>query len=283
MSRIAVIGIAGNSVFLPVSEFHVGGETVEASSVHFEPGGKGFNQAVAAARSGGVVSFFAAVGKNDGDGIGDFLRREGIDAVLVEKEGASAFAAIVTDRHGSNRVTVHQGVQLAACDVALFERQIAAADLLLLSNEVAEEVNIAAIRVAKAHGVPVILNPAPARESDPYILENVDLFTPNEHETLGLDGKKNVLVTLGKRGCLLRGEDRIIPAVRAGTVLDTTGAGDTFNGVLAALVAAGTPLSAAARAANRVCAVGVTRRYAVSSIPTGEEIAELIKKEEKGE
>lgn len=281
MSKIAVIGIIGSSVFLPVEKFHVGGETVEASSVHFEPGGKGFNQAVAAARCGARVSFLAAVGREYGREFAKFLDSEGIRHTLVPKDASTAFAAIVTDRAGSNHVTVYQGAQLSEGDVLLFEEEIRSADILLLNNEVSEAVNIAAIKLAKKNGVFCILNPAPARASDGFILDNVDLFTPNEHETLGIENKENLVMTLGKRGCLLKALEEIIPAVNCGTVLDTTGAGDTFNGVLAAMLASERSLSLSAKIANRASSVGVTRRYAVSSIPTQEEMKKIIAESEK--
>ena len=281
MSRVAVIGIVGNSVFLEVEKFHEGGETVEAKSVHFELGGKGFNQAVAAARYGAEVSFLAAVGGDRLDEVKAFLENEGISPRLAEKDEQTAFAAIVTDKSGSNHVTVYQGAQLSESDVLSFENEIASADILLLNNEVSENVNVRAVEIAKRHGVFVVLNPAPARETLPCIIENVDLFTPNEHETLGLEDKDNVIVTVGKRGCIIKSENKNIPAVNFGKVLDTTGAGDTFNGVLAAALAEGTALSDAARVANVASSIGVTRRYAVSSIPKRKEIEKFISEMEK--
>lgn len=280
MSKIAVIGIIGNSVFLPVEHFHEGGETVEAASVHFEPGGKGFNQAVAAARCGAEVSYLAAVGLEYRAEFADFLSKESISHTLVFKDEPTAFAAIVTDKSGSNHVTVYQGAQLSGCDVLLFEEKIKNADILLLNNEVPEEVNIEAIKIAKENGVKCILNPAPARKNDKFILKNVYLFTPNEHETLGIEDNENVIVTLGKRGCLIKSTGETIPATNSGKTVDTTGAGDTFNGVLAAMIAEGKPLAEAARAANRVAAVGVTRKYAVSSIPSADEIEKIIEETE---
>jgi len=280
MSKIAVIGIIGNSVFLPVNEFHKGGETVEASSIHFEPGGKGFNQAVSAARCGAEVSFLAAVGNESEDEFADFLNKEGIKHTLVRKSGSTAFAAIVTDKTGSNRVTVYQGAQLSECDVASFEDEIRSADILLLNNEVSETVNIAAIKLAKKSGVRCILNPAPARVTDKLILDNVYLFTPNEHESLGIEDRDNVIMTLGKRGALIKSTGEIIPAVSSGTAVDTTGAGDTFNGVLTAMLATGKSLSYAAKAANLVASAGVTKKYAVSSIPKTTEIKKIIEKME---
>ncbi len=278
MSKVAVIGIVGNSVFLPVERFHVGGETVEASSVHFEPGGKGFNAAVAAARYGVEVSYLAAVGTDGYADIKAFLEREGIAATLVQKPEGTAFAAIVTDKSGSNHVTVYQGAQLTADDVMLFERKIAEADILLLNNEVAEAVNIRAVELAKRYGVRVVLNPAPARALHSYLLENVDLFTPNEHERESIDMLPNLVVTLGKRGCLIKALNQTIPAVDVATVVDTTGAGDTFNGVLAAMLAEGAELPVAVERANLASSIGVTRKYAASSIPTKQDILNFLNK-----
>ena len=278
MSKIAVIGIVGNSVFLPVEKFHEGGETVEASSVHFEPGGKGFNQAVAAARCGAEVSFLGAVGKEYRQEITEFLENENIRHTLVFKDGSTAFAAIVTNKSGSNHVTVYQGVQLSTEDVSVFEEEIKSSDILLLNNEVDERVNVKALEIARRYGVKCVLNPAPARKSDTFILNNVDLFTPNEHEALGIEDKENIIMTLGKKGCLIKSTGEIIPAVNSGKTVDTTGAGDTFNGVLCAMLASGLDVGVSAKIANKVASLGVTRRYAVSSIPTKEEI-KLIQNE----
>ena len=281
MSKITVIGIVGNSVFLPVERFHVGGETVEARSIHFEFGGKGFNQAVAAARSGAEVSFLAAVGREYGAEIAAFLDGEGIRHTLVRKEGSTAFAAIVTDQSGSNHVTVYQGAQLSESDAAAFEDEIKEADILLLSNEVAQSVNAKAVDIAARYGVKCILNPAPARDNGAEFANRIHLFTPNEHELLGIEDKKNMVVTLGKKGCLIKATGEVVPAVDRGKPIDTTGAGDTFNGVLAAMLASGEPLPRAARIANGVSSLGVTRKYAVSSIPTKEEIQKIQSETEK--
>ncbi len=271
MNKVSVIGIVGNSVFLPVEKFHVGGETVEASDARFELGGKGFNQAVAAARMGAEVSFFAAVGEDSYEKIEAFLKNEGIKAVLVKKDTPTAFAAIVTDRSGANRVTVYQGAQLEASDVEEFKSEIEKSDILLINNEVDESVNIAASEIAEASGVKIILNPAPARKTDKALLDRVYLFTPNEHEAEGLEDYPNVIQTLGKHGCLIKSEDKIIPPT-SDKAIDTTGAGDTFNGALAAMVADGKSLDDSVAVAVRASGKSVTRRGAVTSIPYRNEI-----------
>ncbi len=269
MKKVTVIGIVGNSVFLPVERFHVGGETVEATSAHFEYGGKGFNQAVAAARFGAQVEFIAAVGADGYDGIESFLKHEGITPHLVRKDTPTAFAAIVTDRTGANRVTVFQGAQLAPEDILAVRQSIENCDVLLLNNEVDERINATALSLAG--DAQVILNPAPARPTDRSILDKVSIFTPNEHEAEGLDDYPNVVQTLGGRGSLIKMTGEIVPACNVDAV-DTTGAGDTFNGILAACLAEGMELNRAVACSVKGSGISVTRKGAVSSIPTRDEI-----------
>lgn len=276
MMKVAVIGMVGNSAFMPVERFHVGEETVRAESIHYEMGGKGFNQAIAAARCGASVSFLSAIGNEYERDTVEWLERDGLSHTLVKKDGATAFAAILTDAEGRNHVTVYQGVRLSREDVLLFEDSIAEADVLLLNNEVDESVNLKALECAKKNGVFVILNPAPARAYSKEIIEGVDLFTPNEHELEGIEELDNLVVTLGGRGCLLKQSGVTVPAVNSGTVVDTTGAGDTFNGTLAAMISAGHDLASAAAIANRAASLSVTRRYAAGSIPTADEMKKII-------
>ena len=275
--RVAVVGLVGQSVFLPVKRLGKAGETVMADAIHTEPGGKGFNQAVAAARYGAEVAFLAAVG-NDAyaDTVQAYLKAEKIDAALCRKAAGTAYAAIVTDKDGNNCVTEYTGAQLTVKDVVAFGPKIAGADVLLLTNETPEAVNVAAAETAAANGVYVILNPAPYRPVSEKMLSLAGLLTPNEHETVGLDGRTNVVETLGGRGCRLRMTGETVPAFTVKAV-DTTGAGDTFNGVLAAALAAGQPLPRAVRAANAAAGLSVTRRGAVGSIPHADEIENFLK------
>lgn len=280
MGKIAVIGMVGNSAFLSVDHFHAEGETLAADAIHFEPGGKGFNQAIAAARHGGEVAFLGAVGAEYGKEIEDFLVKDRVTPVLPRKEGSTAFAAILTDGLGANRVTVYQGVRLEVSDVEAFSSHIAEADILLLNNEVPQEVNDRAIRIAKAHNTYVILNPAPARPLSAYIRDNVDLFTPNEHEHIGLEDRENAIVTLGSKGCLWKAEGRTFPSLQIREAVDTTGAGDTFNGVLAAHLAAGAAMGDAIPAAVAASGVSVTRKFAATGIPTAAEVAAYLQSKE---
>ena len=278
MIRVAIIGIVGNSVFLPVPRFHEGGETVVANDIHSEWGGKGYNQAIAAARHGAKVSFLAALNESDVTAVHAHAAQNGIELIPIPKETQSPFAVIMTDAGGANRVTVYHGAKLKECDVTAFAQKIADADVLLLSNEVSEEVNVAALRLAKKHGVRVILNPAPARPLCEELLSGVSLFTPNEHETVGLEQHKNVIVTLGARGCFLRETNERVPTANAGSAVDTTGAGDTFNGVLAVALAEGKTQKLACELANAAAAIKVTKRFVADAIPQREQTIHVWEK-----
>ena len=148
MPRITIIGLTGQSMFFNVPHFHAGGETVHATDFHSELGGKGFNQAVAAARQGAEVSFLTAVGVDDVEKVRAFLSEEGIKGMVVGKATPSAHATILTDGTGETRVTVFPGARLDVSDVKPFAEAISSADILLLTNEVPEAVNVRAAEIA---------------------------------------------------------------------------------------------------------------------------------------
>lgn len=274
MAKVVVIGAVGKSVSMDVDRFHVGGETIFAKSAHLELGGKGFNRALAAARQKVETVFVAACGADDATEIEACFAAEGARTRLVARPGeASDFASIITDATGTTHVTVFQGAALAAADVASVADEIGSAMVLVLDNEVPEAVNLAAAEIAAAKGVTVILNPAPYRPLPARLKELVDLYTPNEFETEGLDGVRGEVVgTLGEKGCRIRSTGVTLPAVNFGKVVDTTGAGDTFNGVLAARLAEGSSLEDACRAANVAAGLEVTRPYVLGAIPRRDEM-----------
>ncbi len=278
MSKIAVIGIAGESVFLSVDSFGKTGETTVAESFHNELGGKGFNQAVAAARYGAEVSFLCACYQGDVERFTEIAERNGIKSFFVGKKERSPYAVITTDRNGDNRVLVYRGAELDENDVKLFANEIKTADILLINNEVPISVNEKAVQIAKDNGVRVVLNPAPQRIHGCAFLKNIDLFTPNEYETDGLEDYQNVIVTLGDKGCLIRKTGELIPAFKVEKVIDTTGAGDTFNGVLCACLSVGVDIKAACQTANIAAAMKVGGKYILNSIPSR---AEIEKEKEK--
>ncbi len=272
MSGIAVIGLVGRSMFFCVPRFHSGGETVHATDFYEEWGGKGFNQAVAAARQGARVSFLGKVGNEaDSRAVSAFCEREGIAPVVYYSDPSdwpTACAAILTDGTGETRVTVARGSELDEADVDFgFKDEVAAADVLLLNNEVPEEVNLRASEIAEANGVRIIFNPAPSRPVPEALKRRVSLWTPNgfEEPSIG-DVEGEVVTTLGAGGCRIRSTGEVIPAPVAKAV-DSTGAGDTFNGVLAVRLAEGASLAEACAAANEAAAKSVTIRYVLPSIP----------------
>jgi ribokinase len=259
-------------MFFSVPRFHYGGETVHATDFYEEWGGKGFNQAVAAARQGAQVSFLCKVGNEaDSHAVSAFCGKEGIAPVACCSDSSvlpTACAAILTDGTGETRVTVARGSELDEADVdSGFKGEIAAADVLLLNNEVPEEVNLRASEIAETNGVRIVFNPAPSRPVPEVLKRRVSLWTPNEFEEASIgDVPGEVVTTLGARGCRIRSTGEVIPAPPAKAV-DSTGAGDTFNGVLAVRLAEGATLVDACQAANEAAAKSVSVRYVLPSIP----------------
>ena len=272
-AKIAVIGLVGRSMFFRVPRFHSGGETVHATEFHEEWGGKGFNQAVAAARQGAQVAFLGKVGSEaDSRSVGDFCEKEGITPVVYYSMPSllpTACAAILTDAVGETRVTVARGDELDEADVDFgFKEKIASSDILLLNNEVPEEVNLRASEVAEEHGVRIVMNPAPARPLPDALRRRVSIWTPNEFEETALaDVPGEVVTTLGSKGCRVRSTGEMIPACHCGEAVDTTGAGDVFTAVLSVRLAEGEALGDACRAANEAAGKSVMVRYVMPSIP----------------
>lgn len=278
MSKISVIGICGNSIFMNVDHFHEKGETLVANSVHEEIGGKGINQAVACSKMGAEVSFLGAIGDDiDGEKCKQTAIDFGINGCFAVKKGMkTTFAVILTDKNGENQVTGYRCAELCVDDVVSFENEIASSDILLLQHEVPEAVNEIAIEIANKHNVKVILNPAPIRPIPDKITESVFAVTPNEQEKQAINTNqfKNVITTLGKNGCSINYKT-FIKAIDVNPI-DTTGAGDTFNGVLAVCLAEGKDIETSCKYA--VCASGlsVTKKGVLNAIPTREEIERMI-------
>lgn len=290
--QITVLGLCGNSVFLNVDHFHVPGETVAALGRYAEPGGKGYNQVVAAARLGAKTAFITCIGDDsDGRMCMEFLEKEGILPLPQTEAGVpSAYACILTDKDGENRVTVFRGAADLLSPAFIMEQEavIAQSQFLLLNNEYPQSCNEAAMALAKKHRVKVIYNPAPAREVSPEFLSGCCFITPNLSETAVLLGQleknprklaallrekgiANAVVTLGSDGALLVTSEKILlyPARKVKAV-DTTGAGDTFTAAFTvALLSDGSPEQAAAQAVN-AAALSVCKQYVMPGLPTWE-------------
>ncbi|MFD8985554.1 ribokinase [Streptomyces sp. NPDC059564] len=291
MTAIAVLGSTNMDLVAYVSRAPRLGETVTGREFRTVPGGKGANQAVAAARLGGEVVMIGAVGA---DGFGARLRsalaEAGVEtAALRTVEGASGTAHITVDDEGANSIVVIPGANGSVTALeAGDDSRIGAADCLLLQLELPMEAVVAGAAAARAHGVRTILTPAPARPLPRDLLELVDLLVPNEHEAAALTGFTDplgaaeallrevpeVVVTLGAAGALYaaRGREPLtVPAPRVRAV-DTTAAGDTFVGALAVALGEGRAMPEALAWAARAASVSVQRPGAQSSMPTRAEL-----------
>lgn len=295
---ILVVGSANTDMSIKLDRIPRPGETVLGGELDVAQGGKGANQAVAAARAGGRVTLVARLGRDMfGDQALEGYRAEGIDVGFVSRDpdAPSGVALICVDAGGENSIAVAGGAnaRLSPADLASADPAFADAGLLLLQLETPMETVLAAATRASSHGVRTILNPAPARDLPDDLLQQVSILTPNEIEAEQLTevsvsniagaraaaaalrnrGATAVVITLGEQGALVVEEDRDthLPGFPV-TPVDTVGAGDVFNGALAVAVAEGRPLVEAARFANAAAALAVTRRGAQPAAPTRAEI-----------
>ena len=274
------------------------GETLIGQEFGMFIGGKGCNQAIAAARLGADVNMVGRLGADAfGDAFMETLAEEKIntDFIVRDAETGTGVACPVIDAEGDNSIIIvpRANMQLTAADVERASSAIERADVLLLQLEVPIEASQRAAEIAQSTGAKVILNPAPARELPDRFLAQVDLLTPNEVETAFLSGVKvsdqagatraadallqkgvsAVILTLGDRGALLLTSDleNPIPAYSV-NVVDTTAAGDAFCGALATALARGKPLENAVGYANAAGALAVTVLGAAPSMPTAQQI-----------
>lgn len=296
--RIVVVGSSNTDLVVRAPTLPGPGETVLGSSFLVTPGGKGANQAVAAARLGARVTLVARLGADEfGDRALAGLGREGIDTRFVARdaEAASGVALIVVSESGENAIAVAPGanMRLTAADVDRAAAAIRDADMLLLQLETPLPTVRHAATLAMKAGVPVILNPAPAAPLAGELLSRVSVLTPNELEAAALtggsgagvdaarqaalrlhaSGVRDVVITLGREGALMEGAagSGHVPGCTV-TAVDTTAAGDAFNGALAVALAEGASLEHAVRFANRAAALSITRPGAQPSLPTREAV-----------
>jgi ribokinase len=303
VKSVLVVGSSNTDLIIRVPRIPRPGETVLGGAFSTAAGGKGANQAVAAARAGGRVTFAARVGT---DGFGDRtlagLEADGIDTryVLRTAEAPSGIALITVDGRGENSISVASGAnaRLSVDDIVAAGEAFASADIVLLQLESPIETVEAAVRQAGERGIAVILNPAPARELDDALLAGVSVLTPNEHEAGFLAGMAvsddrsareaarrlrdrgpgTVIITLGERGvwALSEGFEGRLAAFEVEPV-DTTAAGDVFNGVLAVALAEKLALPEALRFAQAAASISVTRPGAQPSAPTRAEIEAFVR------
>jgi ribokinase len=298
MSRIIVIGSSNTDMVVKSKKIPSPGETILGGDFLMNAGGKGANQAVAAARLGGIVTFVTKTG-NDlfGDQAKHLFDVEGIDTRFIIKDlkNPSGIALIMVDENGENCIVVAPGsnASLTAYDISDEVYINDPADVYLMQLEIpVSTVEFVAEKVSE-NGNKVILNPAPARQLSEDLLRSLYLITPNEVEAelltgikvtdpisaekaaekLLAKGVKNVIITLGAAGAfLLSGKTRkIIPVVPVKAV-DSTAAGDVFNGALAVAISEGWELEEAVAFANKAASISVTRMGAQASAPFRKEI-----------
>ncbi len=297
--RILVIGSLNMDMVIPVKELPKKGETILGGAPDYIPGGKGANQACAAGKLGGSVTMLGKVGRDEmGRRLKDNLAAAGVDVAHVAEtpDAPTGMAVIYVSETGSNSIVVIPGAN-GLCDRAYIEANeelIAAHDIIVLQLEIPYDAVFRAIQLAKKHGRLVVLNPAPAPDSLPAeVIASLDYFTPNETEMARIAGMPvggteeavaagrrlveagvgTVLATLGEAGALLVTAEtaQVIPTLRVEAV-DTTAAGDTFNGAFVTALAEGMPEAEAIAFGNKAAAISVTRKGAQTSIPTRGEV-----------
>lgn len=301
--RIAVVGSYGVGLTMRVQRAPVAGETLTDGVFSSGHGGKGSNQAVAAAKLGAEVSLLTAVGSDQfAAGARALWREYGVAADKVVQTGAATMVGVIlVEADGENRIVIAPGAlaELAPEHVDAFEPEIAAADLLVTGFEIPVPVAGRALALAREHGVRTLLNPAPApgEPIDRELWRLVDVITPNETEAAVLTGESGlagpeecadairrrfdgvIVITLGSRGCLVdepnRGRTRV-PAVPVRQVVDTTGAGDAFTGALAVALARGDEVATAVRYAAAAGAHSVGIAEVIPSLPGPDDVAALL-------
>ncbi|MDN4608934.1 ribokinase [Sporosarcina highlanderae] len=292
-SKITVIGSINMDLVTSTSRIPKVGETLLGDSFHTIPGGKGANQAVAAARLGADVTMIGAVGDDSfGEMLVSNLTNQGINTenIIRVQDCCTGIASItISDRDNSIIVVPGANSHVTPDMIEKNEDKIKNSDILLLQLEIPLESVIRAVELAKKHNTLTILNPAPVMELPMELLGMVDYLTPNEHEQMLLfastDGtekeleklKEKCIVTKGSKGVILysNGNDVKIPSIPVEAV-DTTGAGDSFNGALAFSLCEGMKIEDACRFANVVGAISVTKLGAQNGMPTKKEVEEFL-------
>jgi ribokinase len=299
--KIVVVGSANTDMVVRVHHLPKPGETVLGGDFIKSMGGKGANQAVAAARLGADVTLVARLGR---DALGDdsiaAYKAEGIDTryIIQDDKASSGVAVIMVDYAGENIIAVAQGAnaKLSPEDVLAAEDVIKSANCLLVQMEIPLVSVQAAVQIAVKHHVPVVLNPAPATELPSALVEMVDYLTPNESEAAILAGEhssenvinrasllklnlkmKNLIITLGDKGAMIVGNPNVIIPAYSVKSVDSTGAGDAFNGALAVALARGDSLLDAVKYANAIAALTTTHSGAQSSLPKKEDVEAFLK------
>jgi ribokinase len=298
---ILVFGSINMDLVSRVPHLPAPGETQRGSDFFTASGGKGANQAAACARLGASVEMIGRVGEDVfGESLRDGLKNFGVDVrSVIATSGPSGVAVIAVDEHAENSIIIIPGAngQVDADDLSRLDASLPGASSLLLQLEIPLEVVTAAARLAHARGARVILDPAPAASLPDELYTLTDIITPNETECAALVGftvhdlnqaeraakilldrsVKQVIIKMGDRGAYLHNgkTGELIPSFHI-EAIDTTAAGDAFNGALAVALEKGQPLRDAVRFANAAGALSATKRGAQPSLPTLDEVEKFL-------
>ena len=302
---ISILGIFVADLCFFADEIPVPGKTVLGKKYIIGPGGKGSNQAIAAARAGGDVSFVTKLGKdNYADMALKLYQEAGVNtqAVILDSElNTGAAGILINQKTGENAINVISGAA-GTIDQKFIEDNLSIiknSKIFLTQLETSIEATMYALKMAKENGCATILNPAPARNLPEDCFKNIDFFTPNETEAsffinqsiesekdcqiaaeVLLDkGVKNILITLGDKGCFFKNQEEefLLPVKKLSVpVVDTTGAGDAFNGAFSVALSKNKNYKEAIEFANLVAGISVTREGAANSMPTIDEIEENL-------
>ena len=298
MSNLVVVGSSNTDMVIKTPRFPSPGETILGGNFFMFPGGKGGNQAVAAARIGGNVTFLCALGDDVfGENALKGYQKEGIQTqgIVTLPDTPSGVALITVNAEGENEIVVASGANdlLSVNHLEASEDLLQGANMILTQLEIPIEVIVFLASFCRSRDIPLIINPAPARRLDEEIMDGLFLITPNETETrilTGLDvvdetsaeeaasalldmGVANVLITMGKRGAFfMNREEQFTATPPKVTAVDTTAAGDVFNGVLAVCLAEHKSWKESIDMASKAAALSVTRMGAQASAPHKDEI-----------
>ena len=305
--KLIVLGSVNVDHILNVPKFPKPGETLSGSNYKISFGGKGANQAVAAGRLGANIQFIAAVGNDElGNKIKQQLNNDNINTCSVACiEGQNTgVALILVNAQGENQIAIHAGAnaQVTTEYLLKYKEDIINADAILMQLETPLATIEQAAKLAKQHQTQVILNPAPAQKLSDDLLKHIDIITPNETEAEYLTGIKvlteqdveqaamilhkkgieTVIITLGSKGAWVSSAQR--GAIIAGfkvQVIDTIGAGDTFNGMLVTALLEGKTLEQAVKYAHAAGALSVTKPGAQTAVPFRNEVEEFLEQQSK--
>lgn len=306
MTKVLVVGSINVDYVIGTDRLPLLGETIVGKGFSMNFGGKGANQAVALARAGCSVTMLGAVGEDHpGELAVENLKACGIDTAGVSRVAGPTGAAVITVCGGNNHIILDEGANGKVTPDYIAEREdlFVQADVVVMQYEIPMESIVFAAKLAKKHGKPVVLNPAPAKEADPELFHYVNIVIPNEFETksiVGIEPKdtwsvaeavlafremgcREVVITLGAHGCAYTEEDAVgFAGVYPVEAVDSTAAGDSFIGGLCARLGENDSMKDAIAYASAVSAITVSRHGAAVSIPDVAETMEFIRTHVQG-